>query len=393
METLLNMATKEVRGLQGVCSLIFQMNDGFHIFLSPLSVRWWWWTAAVEPAGWCCSPCSGLCRVVCSPGVTSSLKGLPPLLPLWTWPEPFLWNVRSWCLALYEKKTIKTCWNLLRNKWICVWISSTHKNNKLFNSIDVDQFLGSIKATLGSLLERYTGAEITDKLGSSILATLFRQQVQHSYCDLNGFVFSLVFFLCDYSFDCNISCGPGRSFYFWSCAFWTSLTVHCWRASLLWWSCSEVYPLILETSFRRSVKSQNSPPLGENAYNIASYRTMYQLKRACVSKSFVFWRISGFPVKCDQAAMTALPMILHYGYLFQLKDPPLSISHCKCLIRWTRRPGISPSSQWCWGPGMWNPLTTTRTAVMRPPSMPAPVLHHLKWSLMSAVRRRRGGIK
>uniref|UniRef100_H3CSZ8 Zinc finger ZZ-type and EF-hand domain containing 1 n=1 Tax=Tetraodon nigroviridis TaxID=99883 RepID=H3CSZ8_TETNG len=41
----------------------------------------------------------------------------------------------------------------------------------------VDQFLGSIKATLGSLLERYTGAEITDKLGSSILATLFRQQI------------------------------------------------------------------------------------------------------------------------------------------------------------------------------------------------------------------------
>uniref|UniRef100_A0A3Q4AS62 Uncharacterized protein n=1 Tax=Mola mola TaxID=94237 RepID=A0A3Q4AS62_MOLML len=41
--------------------------------------------------------------------------------------------------------------------------------------LKVDQFLGSIKATLGSLLERYTGAEITDKLGSSILATVFRQ--------------------------------------------------------------------------------------------------------------------------------------------------------------------------------------------------------------------------
>lgn len=53
----------------------------------------------------------------------------------------------------------------------------------------MDQFLGSIKATLGSLLERYTGAKITDKLGCSILATLFRQQVLHSYCDLNGFVF------------------------------------------------------------------------------------------------------------------------------------------------------------------------------------------------------------
>uniref|UniRef100_A0A3B5B598 Zinc finger ZZ-type and EF-hand domain containing 1 n=1 Tax=Stegastes partitus TaxID=144197 RepID=A0A3B5B598_9TELE len=39
----------------------------------------------------------------------------------------------------------------------------------------VDQFLGSIKTILGSLLERYTAATITDKLGSSILATVFRQ--------------------------------------------------------------------------------------------------------------------------------------------------------------------------------------------------------------------------
>ncbi|XP_026226589.1 zinc finger ZZ-type and EF-hand domain-containing protein 1 isoform X1 [Anabas testudineus] len=39
----------------------------------------------------------------------------------------------------------------------------------------VDQFLGSIKTILGSLLERYTSAEITDKLGSSILTTVFRQ--------------------------------------------------------------------------------------------------------------------------------------------------------------------------------------------------------------------------
>uniref|UniRef100_A0A3Q3Q0Q2 Zinc finger, ZZ-type with EF hand domain 1 n=1 Tax=Monopterus albus TaxID=43700 RepID=A0A3Q3Q0Q2_MONAL len=39
----------------------------------------------------------------------------------------------------------------------------------------VDQFLGSIKTTLGSMMERYTSAEITDKLGSSILATVFRQ--------------------------------------------------------------------------------------------------------------------------------------------------------------------------------------------------------------------------
>ncbi|KAM4546819.1 zinc finger ZZ-type and EF-hand domain-containing protein 1 [Fundulus diaphanus] len=39
----------------------------------------------------------------------------------------------------------------------------------------VDQFLGSIKAVLGSLLERFTSSHITDKLGSSILATVFRQ--------------------------------------------------------------------------------------------------------------------------------------------------------------------------------------------------------------------------
>lgn len=104
--------------------------------------------------------------------------------------------------------------------------SSTHKKNNVFNSVDVDQFLGSIKATLGSLLERYTGAEITDKLGSSILATLFRQQVLGSYWDLNGLIYSF-FFLCDFSLNHNISCGPGRSFYFWSCASWTSLTIHC----------------------------------------------------------------------------------------------------------------------------------------------------------------------
>ncbi|XP_033954459.1 zinc finger ZZ-type and EF-hand domain-containing protein 1 [Pseudochaenichthys georgianus] len=41
----------------------------------------------------------------------------------------------------------------------------------------VDQFLESIKGVLGSLLGRYTGAEITDKLGSSILATVFRQMM------------------------------------------------------------------------------------------------------------------------------------------------------------------------------------------------------------------------
>ncbi|KAM3601090.1 uncharacterized protein V6R79_007539 [Siganus canaliculatus] len=41
----------------------------------------------------------------------------------------------------------------------------------------VDLFLGSIKTILGSLLERYPGEKITDKLGSSILATVFRQLI------------------------------------------------------------------------------------------------------------------------------------------------------------------------------------------------------------------------
>lgn len=391
METLLHVATKEVGCLQGVCRLAFQMNSGFHIFLSPLSVRWWWWMAVVEPAGWCCCPCSGLCRVVCSPGVTFSLKELPPLLPLWTWPEPFLWNVRSWCLALLISQLIKRCWNI-----VCVWISSTHKKNKLFNSIDVDQFLGSIKATLGSLLERYTGAEITDKLGSSILATLFRQQVPHPYCDLNGFVLFWGFFI---------------TLLF----IWLQYLLWSWQIILLLELCFLDIPhsLLLKSfsslvELLRSLSTDTgdifskvcqitefttSHSLCENAYNIGSYRTMYHVKRGCVSKIFVFWRILGFPVKCDPTAMTASPMILHYRCdLFKLKHP-LSLSDCKCFVRWTRRPGISPSSQWCWGPGMWNPLTTMRTAVMRPPSMLAPVLHHLKWSLMSAVRQRRGGIK
>nr|XP_049597636.1 zinc finger ZZ-type and EF-hand domain-containing protein 1 isoform X2 [Syngnathus scovelli] len=39
----------------------------------------------------------------------------------------------------------------------------------------VDQFLARIKSVLGSLLEKYTGDEITNKLGKSIIATVFRQ--------------------------------------------------------------------------------------------------------------------------------------------------------------------------------------------------------------------------
>lgn len=53
-------------------------------------------------------------------------------------------------------------------------------------SIDVDQFLASIKGVLRSLLGRYTGAEITDKLGSSILATVFRQLVINAYVTIEN---------------------------------------------------------------------------------------------------------------------------------------------------------------------------------------------------------------
>lgn len=67
----------------------------------------------------------------------------------------------------------------------------------------MDQFLGSVKATLGSLLESHTGAEITDKLGSSILATLFRQQVRRSW-DPNELLCSFVFRR-DFSFNYKLS--------------------------------------------------------------------------------------------------------------------------------------------------------------------------------------------
>lgn len=65
--------------------------------------------------------------------------------------------------------------------------STITKNFKPALSIDVDQFLGSIKTILGSLLERYTSAEITDKLGSSILTTVFRQLVIYAYLITSDF--------------------------------------------------------------------------------------------------------------------------------------------------------------------------------------------------------------
>lgn len=82
------------------------------------------------------------------------------------------------------------------------------KFSKCFHSTDVDQFLGSIKATFGSLLERYTGAEINEKLGNSILATVFRQLVLHSDFMTLNCLFAI------YEAHCANSnpncCGPGR---------------------------------------------------------------------------------------------------------------------------------------------------------------------------------------
>lgn len=78
------------------------------------------------------------------------------------------------------------------------------RTTKWFNSIDVDQFLGSVSAVLGSLLEKYTAAEITDKLRSSILATVFRQLVIHSFhclqlpsCTILKFLLTSVVVLAD----------------------------------------------------------------------------------------------------------------------------------------------------------------------------------------------------
>lgn len=109
--------------------------------------------------------------------------------------------------------------------------------NDLFRpslSIDVDQFLGSIKAILGSLLERYTGAEITNKLGSSILATVFRQLVIHSFLVMFespscAVIVELYYIMSSLNMlnECNVCSGPDRWFSSWSCALWTSLTVCC----------------------------------------------------------------------------------------------------------------------------------------------------------------------
>lgn len=49
--------------------------------------------------------------------------------------------------------------------------------------------------------------------------------------------------------------GCCRWSYSWSCALWTSLTVCCWRASPRWLSCSNAFPVILETYFPRSAHS------------------------------------------------------------------------------------------------------------------------------------------
>lgn len=88
-------------------------------------------------------------------------------------------------------------WVQFINDWT---IRYTPIMNKWLNSIDVDLFLESIKVTLGSLLERYTGAEITDKLGSSILATVFRQLVRQPYLMI------WIVFLHHFKSECWIQC-------------------------------------------------------------------------------------------------------------------------------------------------------------------------------------------
>lgn len=59
-------------------------------------------------------------------------------------------------------------------------------------------------------------------------------------------------------------------------------------------------------------------------------------------------------------------------------------------VRWTWRAAKSPSSLWSWGHGTWSPLTSTRTVATRPPSSPAPAPPPSRWSLTTAVKRRRG---
>lgn len=143
---------------------------------------------AVEPAGPCCCPCSGLCRGVCSPGATCSSKEELPPPSLWSWPETSYWNVR-YC-AILPVFRVRFCTQLGADQShggspiderMSGWtLSRRYVLTKSVIWTDVDQFLGSIKGILGSLLERFTGAAITDKLGSSILATVFRQLVIHS---------------------------------------------------------------------------------------------------------------------------------------------------------------------------------------------------------------------
>lgn len=62
----------------------------------------------------------------------------------------------------------------------------------------------------------------------------------------------------------------------------------------------------------------------------------------------------------------------------------------RVAARWNRKAGVNPSSQWCYEPGPWSPLTTMTTAAMIPLCLPAPVQPPLRWSLTSAARQKRG---
>lgn len=86
----------QISSLLLLCSSLFNC-------IPSLSVRLWWWMEKVEPVGQYCCPCSGLYRVVWSPGATCSSKEELPPVSLWTWPEISCWNVRySDKLAYYS---------------------------------------------------------------------------------------------------------------------------------------------------------------------------------------------------------------------------------------------------------------------------------------------------
>lgn len=234
--------------------------------LPSLSVRLWWWMGVAEPAGQCCCPCSGLCRVVCSPGATCSSKVEPPAASLWTWPETFSWNV-----SLHDTNDLVTAlWPGLHSLFIRrrsllliieVWWS---KRSSLSWHEDVrfdDEWMvyfnrcGSVPGKRQSYSWFPTG-EIHwwwNYWQTRQLHPLNSLQTTGNTLMILTCLPSWILKLTVLNDWCNICCGPGRWFCSWSCALWTSLTACCWRASPLWSSYSKACRAIPETSFLRSV--------------------------------------------------------------------------------------------------------------------------------------------